>query len=55
MARQSRDLMDELGAGLLPEPEFRRSWPLISVRLPSQAPQVITYGRTDDTALLARY
>ena len=47
--------MDELGAGLLPEPEFRTILAAHFREITQPAPQVITYGRNDDTALLARY
>lgn len=55
MARRSRPLMDELGAGLLPEPEFRTILAAHFREITQPAPQVITYGRNDETALLARY
>lgn len=47
--------MDELGAGLLPEPEFRTILAAHFREITQPAPQVITYGRNDDTVLLARY
>jgi hypothetical protein len=55
MAKQPRNLMDELGADLLPEPEFRT---IVAAHFPEIAQsdhKVTTYSRNGDTAILARY
>ena len=47
--------MDELGAGLLPDPEFRT---ILTTHFPEGAqsdPKVVTYSRNGDTAIVARY
>ena len=48
--RLPRNLMDALGAGLLPELEFRT---ILAAHFPEgvqQDPRVVTYGRNGDTA-----
>ena len=55
MARQSQDLVEELGAGLLPEPEFRTILAAHFREVAQPEPRVISYGLHDDTALLAHY
>src|SRR5215472_2380936 len=55
MARQAPNLMDELGAELLPDPEFRT---VLTTHFPEGAqsdPKVVTYSRNGDTAIVARY
>jgi hypothetical protein len=55
MVRLPRNLMDALGAGLLPELDFRT---ILSAYFPEgaqQDPKVVTYGRNGETAIVARY
>jgi hypothetical protein len=55
MTRLPRNLIDALGAGLLPELDFRI---ILSTYFPEgsqQDPKVLTYSRNGDTAILARY
>jgi hypothetical protein len=55
MTKLPRNLMDTLGAGLLPELDFRT---ILAGYFPAgtqQDPKIITYGRDRDTAIVARY
>lgn len=55
LARQRPNLMDDLGAGLLPGPDFGT---ILAAHFPQGAqadPTVVTYSRDGDTAIVARY